>query len=155
MKNIDLGQTLGLLANVGVIAGIVLLAYELHQNRQMMRAQTRNAISETLIGLLTLPTNSPELNQMLQKRAAGEPLTPLERGLYIGYEGAFWRYRENVSYQYRNGLFDESEYLPQREVWIREINTEADTRELYCGQHSSRSAAFTAEIDAFLERPCD
>ena len=49
MKKIDLGQTLGIVANVGVIAGILLLAYELNQNRQMMQAQTRNAISETIV----------------------------------------------------------------------------------------------------------
>ncbi len=32
MKKLDLGQTITILANVGVIAGIVFLGYELRQN---------------------------------------------------------------------------------------------------------------------------
>jgi len=32
MKKIDLGQTITILANIGVIAGIVFLGYELRQN---------------------------------------------------------------------------------------------------------------------------
>ena len=37
MKKIDLGQTLTILANVGVIAGIVFLGYELRQNTLVLR----------------------------------------------------------------------------------------------------------------------
>ncbi len=45
MRKINVGQTVGILANVGVIAGIVFLVFELQQNREMMRAQTRNELS--------------------------------------------------------------------------------------------------------------
>lgn len=41
MKKIDLGQAIGILANLGVIAGILLLAYELQQNNALMEAQGR------------------------------------------------------------------------------------------------------------------
>ena len=41
MKNIDLGQTIGILANLGVIAGIVFLAVELQQNNKLLGAQAR------------------------------------------------------------------------------------------------------------------
>ncbi len=41
MKKIDLGQTITILANVGVIAGIVFLAVELRQNNTLMAAQAR------------------------------------------------------------------------------------------------------------------
>ena len=39
MKNINLGQTLTILANIGVIAGIGLLAYELRQAQDLARAE--------------------------------------------------------------------------------------------------------------------
>jgi len=32
MKKIDLGQSIAILANIGVIAGIIIVAYELRQN---------------------------------------------------------------------------------------------------------------------------
>ena len=41
MKKIDLAQTLNTLANVGVIAGIIFLAFELRQNNDLLTAQAR------------------------------------------------------------------------------------------------------------------
>lgn len=38
MKKIDLGQAIGILANVGVIAGIVSLGMELRQNNELVVA---------------------------------------------------------------------------------------------------------------------
>jgi len=39
---IDLGQTISVLANVGVIAGIVFLGYELRQNNSLLASQARS-----------------------------------------------------------------------------------------------------------------
>ena len=41
MKNLDVGQTITILANVGVIAGIILLAVEIDQNNQALGTQAR------------------------------------------------------------------------------------------------------------------
>ncbi len=38
MKKLDLGQSVGILANIGVIAGIVFLAVELRQNNELVVA---------------------------------------------------------------------------------------------------------------------
>ena len=40
MKKLDLGQTVTILANLGVIAGIVFLAYELRQNNALLRFES-------------------------------------------------------------------------------------------------------------------
>lgn len=45
MKKLDMGQSLGILANVGVLFGILLLVYELNQNRQMMEAAVRRHVT--------------------------------------------------------------------------------------------------------------
>jgi hypothetical protein len=42
MKKIDLGQTITILANVGVIAGIVFLAIELQQNNALLETEIRS-----------------------------------------------------------------------------------------------------------------
>ena len=41
MKKLDIGQTMSVLANVGIIAGIVFLGYELQQNNDQLRSQSR------------------------------------------------------------------------------------------------------------------
>ncbi len=155
MKKIDLGQALHLLGNAGVIVGILLLVYELDQNRQMMEAQTRNAIAETLVTLLTLEATTPEYLEMSVKRVAGEPLTPEEELMFELIAYGYWRYRENVYYQYQLGLFEESEYRGQREVWLRAVNNDEMHRSIWCGRRNRQSAAFNAEIDGLMDRPCE
>lgn len=44
--DIDIGQLTAILANVGVIAGIVFLAWELRQNNRLLRAQARFSLRQ-------------------------------------------------------------------------------------------------------------
>ena len=49
--NIDrVSQSVQLAANVGVILSIVFLAYQIGEQRELMKAQTRTAISSEVIG---------------------------------------------------------------------------------------------------------
>ncbi len=41
MKKIELGQAIGILANIGVLGGLLLLAFELRQNNELMAAEGR------------------------------------------------------------------------------------------------------------------
>jgi hypothetical protein len=51
MKKIDLGQTIQLLANVGVVAGIVFLAFEVRQNNQFLVADQATVRAEEVTKL--------------------------------------------------------------------------------------------------------
>ena len=155
MKKIDLGQTLQLLGNAGVIVGILLLVYELNQNRQMMQAQTRNAISETIVDRLLGEADNPDLAAINLKAEAGERMTALETRRYQLIWQATFRYWENVNYQYRNGLYDDSEYLAHREAW-RQIASAPRVRDLWCERRSRYADEFVAEMDGLLgESRCD
>ena len=132
MKKIDLGQALSLFANIGVIAGILLLVYELGQNRQMTEAQIRSASADQLTNILFQDVNTPEMVDVLLKAESGEPLTRREELLFTRRQSAFWRFRENVHYQYRNGLYDENEYLALRSVWVRSLNSDDAQRVDWC-----------------------
>jgi len=50
MKKIDLGQTIAILANIGVIAGIVFLAVETRQNNRLLAMESNLARTEAYIG---------------------------------------------------------------------------------------------------------
>ena len=154
MKRIDFGQTISILANLGVLIGILLLVFELNQNRQMMRSQTRSSISETLVDILVQQSQNAELTAIRMKVNAGEPLTALETMQYRDIQNAFWRYRENVNYQFRNGLYDEEEYIAQREQWRRALSREIN-RAAWCQREEITSPAFVAEINGLLEKPCE
>ena len=78
MKKIDLGQSIGILANLGVIAGIVFLGLELRQNNSLLAAQARYSLRQ----LRTDTADSIAALDVLEathKYAAGEAITPAER----------------------------------------------------------------------------
>jgi len=104
MKKIDLGQTVSILANVGVIAGIVILAIEIRQNTDSLDESRNLAIAEA---------------QQARQSQLDESFRSLANSEYL--PGIFVKYRE----QGREALSDE-EF--QRLVWqscsgLSRINT--------------------------------
>ena len=79
MKKPDLGQFVGILANIGVISGIGFLAFELHQNNELLEAQARFNHKETRANFLGEFDHNPELARISVKAANGETLTPVEQ----------------------------------------------------------------------------
>jgi len=79
MKKIDLGHTIQIVANVGVIAGIVFLALELRQNSEVLSYQARSSLIATKVAQqLPVITNDGGLAAAWIKDDAGEPLTAVE-----------------------------------------------------------------------------
>ena len=79
MKKLDLGQTITILANVGVIAGIVFLGVELRQNNELMESQARFNRLSIQTGSNTLVAENAGLAAILAKANKNEELTDAER----------------------------------------------------------------------------
>ena len=101
MKKLDFAQTVGLLANVGVIAGIVFLGLELRQNNSLLEAQTSYAqFSIERERRARLQENRGGLLDAQLKARDGEELTRSERGQVVAYwfdvlDSWQWQFREN------------------------------------------------------------
>ena len=149
MKKLDLGQTLQLLGNAGVIIGILLLAYELNQNRQMMQAQTRNELSQGIIEILLAFTDDEESASLWNRGQRGDELTDEESARYRRMAVAELRYHENVHYQYRQGLYDENEFEAHREQW-RLLFGEKGRADVFCTARPGLSPEYVAEIEGLL-----
>jgi len=76
MKKIDLGQAIGVLANLGVITGIVFLGYETHQNSELLEVQVRATQLDQRMALSATLFDHPEVLELLVKDA--DELTPSE-----------------------------------------------------------------------------
>ena len=76
MRKIDFSQTFHILANIGVIAGIAFLAFELRQNNDLLEAEARARRTEIRISGADLISSNPELNRALTLEAGRETLTP-------------------------------------------------------------------------------
>ena len=110
MKKIDLGQTLGLLANVGVIAGIAFLGVELSQNNDLLAAQARYDLIVQRADMNDT-WNEPRILEILYKYESDAGLTPIERSALYNVTAKLvemweWQYNE-----YKAGML-KKEQLP-------------------------------------------
>ena len=152
MKKIDFGQTLQLLGNAGVVIGILLLVYELNQNRDMMRAQTRNELSRGLTEVLSLTAVSDELADVVVRANRGEELTATESHRLGTRSELVFRYWENVHYQYRQDLYDESEFSRHRDTMEAVLTENPSLIGFWCGERMLYSEPFMVMIDELLEQ---
>jgi hypothetical protein len=140
MDSDGLNKWLTLAANIGVIAGIVFLALELRQNTEMMRAQTRSVMSQDTISMLTLDVSDATYLDTVNRGLAGEELTELEQAQFRRTYNAWIWHWNNLVYQHRVGLYDDSEYALQIEIVRRDIEQLPGLRKHWC-DNSPRNAS--------------
>ena len=97
----NLNKWLTLLANIGVIAGIVFLSVELQQNNKLLESQARLNELEASTARIQVSLNNPELAHLNFKATSGENLTPEEENLYFDYalytmRHWMWEYEEYI-----------------------------------------------------------
>jgi hypothetical protein len=92
----SLNQWLSLGANIGVLAGIFLLIFEIRQNRQAIRAQTRNDLAQGAISLISLAVENPHVADIVVRSNRGEDLTETEKYILFSRAESYFRYFENV-----------------------------------------------------------
>jgi hypothetical protein len=149
LKKLDLAETLQLFGNAGVILGILLLVYELNQNRDMMQAQIRNEIATSLSGALPAATDAQLAEVLFRSDNAGE-LTGAEAYQASLANELIFRYWENAYYQYRQGLYDDIEFLAHREEIARSVNRRPRLIRFWCLDRDYYSQPFVDFIDSVL-----
>jgi hypothetical protein len=146
-----IGQGAQLAANVGIILSILFLAYQIAETRELTRAQMRNAIAAASVDRLASEALDADLAKILYRsyngeELSGEDLFRLERWLY-----AYFRVWENAHYQYRQGLYDDSEFRAQREAWRLRLGR-PHVAEIWCRMRGMHSPEFVAELEALLPK---
>ena len=97
MKKLDLGQIVGVLANIGVIAGIIFLAVEVQQNSDLLEAETRAVRAASRTNFSALILQNDELLGSIARAEAGESLSAedelrlyyLGRAVLIGWQSGY------------------------------------------------------------------
>ncbi len=107
MKKIDLGQSISILANIGVIAGIVFLAVELQQNNELLSAQARSERVSLRQADTALLIQTPELVTAVLKHQRDEQLTDYEELIFSNYLNFIFTNFENVYMESQRGLIEE------------------------------------------------
>ena len=120
MKKIELGQIITILANIGVIAGIVFLGYELRQNNELMAAEIRAARNNRVLGVSAMVASDVGLADLLMRAKNGEMLSEADEFRVISFN--VWRLRGQEAFfnEYQAGAV---ESIPLDE-WRRRFNAD-------------------------------
>jgi hypothetical protein len=111
MKKIDLGQTITILANLGVIAGIVFLGIEMQQNTDAIQSSTAQSVTSiSSSGLTELAANQNMAEIRLKGDLDNASLNEVEALQYFALNRNFWLTFQNVFFQYELGAI-------RPEVW--------------------------------------
>ena len=108
MKEFDAGRVVNILANVGVIGGLVFLAFEIRQNNELLAQQSRAVGIGQMFNTLERFIENPRLIEL----AGADPdtLTPIEqrqRQLMGIRTLAAWEYQWG---EWRKGLIEDFEW---------------------------------------------
>ncbi|NIP17800.1 MAG: hypothetical protein GWM87_06345, partial [Xanthomonadales bacterium] len=104
---------------------------------------------------LSQVASDPQLANLVRRADNGEELTPDEAHQYAHRSAAFFRFFENVHYQYRQGLYDEIEYQAHRKGWRFFFESSATAAQNWCSYREYVSPVLRDEIDSLIdERVC-
>ena len=116
----------------------------------MMRAQTRNELSRGVMDLLGSLVENTELADVMVRANDGEELTSTEHYIFRTQSERVFRYWENVHYQYRMGLYDDTEYAAHLESWRDYLAYSEALVEYWCANRHAMSQEFSHEIDSLM-----
>ena len=134
MKNFDVAQKTTLLANIGVIAGIVFLGIEMNQNNKFLRADAISAVLETRLVRQSRVLDGIDFASLMERNATQDELSPedtrrLEAAsneAYLGWQRDYLFYKEGILPEeyfrinfsvMRNAIFGEGGAFSRREHW--------------------------------------
>jgi hypothetical protein len=109
MKKVDVGRAVGILANLGVVAGIIFLAIEVGQNNELMRAASRDSQNERIQDYIEQVYMTPGLAEIIVKANNGESLTDVEDLILFSRRLRLLRGFEVQHREFMEGTVD---YLP-------------------------------------------
>ena len=150
MKSTDWKNTAELIGIAAVVLGLVLVAYELRQNTTMMRAQTRDSMTEKQMMFSEWVATNRYTAEVMTMVSKGEllPNTP-EFASFLFLNQGIIREWENSYYQYEQGLFEPEEFEPRMVRW-RRVMTNQPIRDYWKLSRDEFSPRFRAEIDKIV-----
>ena len=114
MKKIDLGQTIAILANLGVIASLIFVGVQVQQGALATRSATVLQLKDSWVQLNLASATSVELAEAFRsvETQGWNDADYIAKELVASFYRALFHNWSNAYYQYRNGTLDEDQWAP-------------------------------------------
>ncbi len=112
MKKIDLGQTIALLANVGVIASLIFVGVQVQQGAIATRSATVLQLKDSWVQLNLASATSVELAEAFQsvETQGWNDADYVSKVLIASFYRTLFHIWSNAYYQYQNGTLEDEQW---------------------------------------------
>ena len=123
MKKIDLGQTIAILANVGVIASLIFVGVQVQQGAIATRSATVLQLKDSWVQLNLASATSVELAEAFQsvETQGWNDADYVSKVLIASFYRTLFHIWSNAYYQYQNGTLEEEQWAS----YLREAEANA------------------------------
>lgn len=151
MKKIDLSQAITILANLGVIAGIVFLAFELQQNTQAVRVASAQSYLAGGNGLDFQIATDAEFADLVIRGDDAESLSPTDKLRLERWNYAVFRQWETAYYLHKIGALEDELWVAYRHE-VHKILSRSPAMQRYWSEgRASFTTDFQELVDLLLE----
>lgn len=146
-----LNDWLTLAANLGVMAGIIFLAYELQQNTVATQLEAATNFQSSYSDIEISIYGDPEFAELLVKGRVGDSLSEAEQlRLWVFYNNVLRQWQFN-HYQYLAGALNEDIWRGNRAFMGQVLNEDVGLREHWRASRGSYSPAFNEMLTFLLD----
>ena len=151
MKKLDLGQAVSILANVGVIAGIAFLAFEIRQNTLATQMQTAQSYTNEMNTADYFYLDHPDLMDITRKAIAGETLSRDEAGRIRIYFRNVFRVWQSAFYQYQNASLDNRFLVQMSDMITLILNVDPNAQSYWRRNRESMDPEFREFVESIVD----
>ncbi len=114
MNKIDLGQTIAILANLGVIASLIFVGVQVQQGAIATRSATVLQLKDSWVQLNLASATSVELAEAFRsvETQGWNDADYIAKNLVASFYRALFHNWSNAYYQYQNGTLEEEQWAP-------------------------------------------
>jgi len=141
-----MNRWLTLFANLGVVAGLIILAIELNQNTQATITSASSEITNQALEYLSLGLENETIAIALHKLEIGEDLNTYEQGQLRRYHFYNFRIFENAYMQFQRGYFDQSEWTKYRRIIAVRLASDEIAKRMWKSSKGFWTAEFEDEV---------
>ena len=139
-----------LISAAAIIVSLVFLGIEANQSNQLAKATIRQALNETDMEIYRVQMDEEIIPHALYKNDNNLPLNDYEQYNVNLYNVYNFRDFDNSFYQYRIGLFEQSDWLAYRRI-IKSLLRDPTVLKMWDNQSHVFSKEFKLEVELILE----
>ena len=153
MKLDSINRWLTLIANLGVMAGIIFLAVELQQNTVATELSTASSFQDRFSAIELFIAGNPEFSELLDKGRTGAEVSRPEQLRLMVFYGTVLRQWQINHLQYLSGALDEDVWLGSKDYMAKILNEDVGLLNRWQSGKSHFSPKFNELVESMTAEP--